>query len=182
MPATRVVLPLDAGELLGEVSLGLFDRVGTFLVTLTIMCLGLVASTPLSTDHLIRGARWTGEAGLGVLRYLWSGAVDIVAASRDLRGGGEEAEWSEEDYEGDYEEEYDEEYYEDGSMEEYDEETSRLPAWVAESPYWLIAVLVHVVFLLIAATIVVFEKQEEIKDKKQEEMALEVREMARKKS
>ena len=30
-----------AGELLGEVSLGLFDRVGTFLVTLTIMCLGL---------------------------------------------------------------------------------------------------------------------------------------------
>jgi hypothetical protein len=50
-----------------------------------------------------------------------------------------------------------EEYYEE-SHAEYQEPENRLPEWLKDSPYWLIAVLVHVVFLLIAATIVVFEK------------------------
>ena len=50
-----------------------------------------------------------------------------------------------------------EEYYEE-SHAEYQEPENRLPEWLKDSPYWLIAVLVHVVFLLIAATIVGFEK------------------------
>ena len=35
------------GELVGEVSLGLFHRAGTYLIAGTMMCIGLIASTPL---------------------------------------------------------------------------------------------------------------------------------------
>jgi S-DNA-T family DNA segregation ATPase FtsK/SpoIIIE len=72
-----------SGELLGEVSLGLFELAGTYLLTTTIMCLGLIASTPLTFGHLLAGGRAVGRGGLWVVRYLWSGVVGIAQAQRD---------------------------------------------------------------------------------------------------
>ena len=54
-----------------------------------------------------------------------------------------------------------EEYYDDAEYQEMEEDTGRLPTWVSESPYWLIAVLLHVVVGLIFGTIVVFQAKEE---------------------
>ena len=34
-------------------------------------------------------------------------------------------------------------------VEQYDEGGSRLPSWLSETPYWLIAVALHVVILFI---------------------------------
>jgi len=56
--------------------------------------------------------------------------------------------------------------YEDGHYEEFDDGGGRMPSWLSESPYWLIAVLVHVVALFIFGTIVVLEVQEKKKEKK----------------
>ena len=72
-----------SGELLGEVSIGLFDLAGTYLLTTTVMCLGLIASTPLSISHLVSGAKAVGGAGAWLVRYLWSGVVGIAEAQRE---------------------------------------------------------------------------------------------------
>lgn len=80
-----------SGELLGEVSLGLFEHAGTYLVALTVMTLGLIASTPLRFHHLAQAGRVVGHGGMWVLRYLWSGAVGIARAQRDYA----EREWDE---------------------------------------------------------------------------------------
>lgn len=58
-----------------------------------------------------------------------------------------------------------EEFY-DESQEPLEEDGGRMPAWIAESPYWLIAVAVHVIVLLIFGTIVVLEVREETKERK----------------
>jgi DNA segregation ATPase FtsK/SpoIIIE, S-DNA-T family len=72
-----------SGELLGEVSIGLFDHAGTYLLTVTIMCLGLIASTPLTFGHLILAGKAIARAAVWILRYLWSGAVGIARAQRE---------------------------------------------------------------------------------------------------
>ncbi|NVB36482.1 DNA translocase FtsK 4TM domain-containing protein [Pseudenhygromyxa sp. WMMC2535] len=82
-----------SGELLGEVSIGLFELAGTYLITITVMTLGLIASTPLSFEHLLRGARTIGRGGYAVARYLYSGVVGIVQAQREYA----EQTWTEAD-------------------------------------------------------------------------------------
>ena len=72
-----------AGELVGEVMLGMFHHAGTYLVAATVMCLGLLASTPLSTAHLMRVAKVIGRGAQSVGDYLWGGAVDLVRSQRD---------------------------------------------------------------------------------------------------
>jgi DNA segregation ATPase FtsK/SpoIIIE, S-DNA-T family len=72
-----------SGELLGEVSIGLFEHAGTYLLTTTIMCLGLIASTPLTFAHLITGARVIGRGAVWTARYLWSGVIGIAQAQRE---------------------------------------------------------------------------------------------------
>jgi S-DNA-T family DNA segregation ATPase FtsK/SpoIIIE len=71
------------GELLGEVCLGLFDAAGTYVVAAAVLCAGLVASTPLSTRHLVAGAKAAGRGLRAVLVYLWDGAVSIARAQRE---------------------------------------------------------------------------------------------------
>lgn len=71
-----------SGELLGEVSLGLFEHAGTYLITVTIMTLGLIASTPLSFAHLRTGAVAIGRGGLWVGRTVYSAMVGVVEAQR----------------------------------------------------------------------------------------------------
>ncbi|MEX1363452.1 MAG: DNA translocase FtsK 4TM domain-containing protein [Nannocystaceae bacterium] len=71
------------GELVGEVCLGLFHHAGTYLVAIALMCLGLLASTPLSSDHLISLARLTWRAIKSTAQYLWRGAVDLIRAQRE---------------------------------------------------------------------------------------------------
>jgi S-DNA-T family DNA segregation ATPase FtsK/SpoIIIE len=102
-----------SGELLGEVSLGLFELAGTYLLTLAIMCLGLIASTPLTFGHLLAGGRAVGRGGLWVVRYLWSGAVGIAQAQRD---------YAAQRWEGQDEREDDEVSDEDGEADEDEEE------------------------------------------------------------
>ncbi len=71
------------GELVGEVCLGLFHRPGTYLVAGTVMCIGLIASTPLSAAHLVRLAK-TATAGLAsVARYLLRGAQALLQSVRE---------------------------------------------------------------------------------------------------
>ncbi|MFV8755009.1 DNA translocase FtsK 4TM domain-containing protein [Nannocystaceae bacterium ST9] len=118
-----------SGELLGEVSLGLFDHAGTYLLTIAIICLGLLASTPLSTAHLVGAARWVASGTVWVLRYLWSGVLGVVQAQRELadrkagdaEAADEEGEDEGEDEEGDDEAEQ-EEAEEDEAEEEVEEE------------------------------------------------------------
>ena len=98
-----------SGELLGEVSLGLFDHAGTYLLTIAIICLGLLASTPLSTAHLIAAARWIAKGTLWVLRYLWSGVLGVVHAQRERADEDPEDEELDEHDEADDEEEVEEE-------------------------------------------------------------------------
>ena len=62
-----------AGELLGEVSLGLFSLAGTYLVAGTVLVLGLLASTPLSVAHLAAGVRAVQRAALEAAGYLADG-------------------------------------------------------------------------------------------------------------
>jgi S-DNA-T family DNA segregation ATPase FtsK/SpoIIIE len=94
-----------SGELLGEVSLGLFELAGTYLLTTTLMCLGLIASTPLTFGHLLAGARAVGRGGMWVVRYLWSGVVGIAQAQRDYAA----QRWDAQENEAEAEEEEDEE-------------------------------------------------------------------------
>lgn len=71
------------GELLGEVSLGLFHHAGTYLVALTVMCVGLLASTPLTVEHLTTVGR---VAGQGVYRggvYVWTSVVELLRSHRE---------------------------------------------------------------------------------------------------
>jgi S-DNA-T family DNA segregation ATPase FtsK/SpoIIIE len=72
-----------AGELAGEVSLGLFHHAGTYLVAITLLCVGLIASTPLSAVHLIAVGRWIGGGATSVGNYLWTGVVQLVKTQRD---------------------------------------------------------------------------------------------------
>lgn len=78
------------GELVGEVCLGMFHHAGTYLIALAVMCLGLLASTPLSTDHLMRAARVVGHGLSGVGMYLWAGVTDLVRAQREAADEEEE--------------------------------------------------------------------------------------------
>jgi DNA segregation ATPase FtsK/SpoIIIE, S-DNA-T family len=71
------------GELVGEVSLGLFHHAGTYLVALAVMCAGLLASTPLSSAHLVALGRMTVRGIRGGALYLWHGARELVRAQRE---------------------------------------------------------------------------------------------------
>ena len=115
-----------SGELLGEVSIGLFDHAGTYLLTLTIMCLGLIASTPLTFAHLVSGGRAIGRGAMWTARYLWSGVIGIAQAQReyaeqhwDEEAAGEDEDAEEGEGEDDeYEEEAEDEYEEEAEAEE----------------------------------------------------------------
>jgi len=72
-----------AGELVGEVMLGMFHHAGTYLVAATVMCLGLLASTPLSTAHLAGVAKVVGQSLQRAGDYLWGGAIDLVRSQRE---------------------------------------------------------------------------------------------------
>jgi DNA segregation ATPase FtsK/SpoIIIE, S-DNA-T family len=71
------------GELVGEVSLGLFHHAGTYLVALAVMCAGLLASTPLSSAHLLALGRMSGRGIRGAALYLYRGARDLIRAQRE---------------------------------------------------------------------------------------------------
>jgi S-DNA-T family DNA segregation ATPase FtsK/SpoIIIE len=124
------------GELAGEISLGLFHHAGTYLVALAAICLGLLASTPLSTRHLIAALRMVGVASRAVGVYMWEGVASIIRAqekpldsdrAHEEEDAAERAsdEHDEDEYyeeEDDYDEECDEEWAETEEDEE-DEET-----------------------------------------------------------
>jgi S-DNA-T family DNA segregation ATPase FtsK/SpoIIIE len=120
-----------SGELLGEVSLGLFELAGTYLLTTTLMCLGLIASTPLTFGHLLAGARAVGRGGMWVVRYLWSGVVGIAQAQRDYAAQRWEAQENEA-VEAD-EEEAEEEAEEEEEEEEEEEDSEEAEAEVEEA-------------------------------------------------
>ena len=113
------------GELVGEVSLGLFDHAGTYLVALAVMCAGLLASTPLSTDHLVSLGRmtWSGMRSAG--RYLVGGVADMIRAQREAIEAEDAAA---------YDEEYEDEEYEDEEYEEEEEEAEEEGAIEVEMP------------------------------------------------
>jgi S-DNA-T family DNA segregation ATPase FtsK/SpoIIIE len=102
------------GEVLGEIGLGLFDRAGTYLIALALLMVGLFASTPLSVEHLVLGARLVGRSCVAMGAYLWGGLRGLVDAFR-----GKPAEEA-----GEIEEEVDEEEedVEEGEEEEEEEE------------------------------------------------------------
>ncbi|HEY8378356.1 MAG TPA: DNA translocase FtsK 4TM domain-containing protein, partial [Nannocystis sp.] len=104
-----------AGEVLGEIGLGLFDRAGTYLIAGALLCVGLFASTPLSTAHLVAGVRLLGRGVAAVGQYLWGGLVGIVDALRGRPAEAEEEEVEEE-------EEVDEAEEEEAEEEEEEEE------------------------------------------------------------
>ncbi|MGH1339993.1 MAG: DNA translocase FtsK 4TM domain-containing protein [Nannocystales bacterium] len=125
-----------AGELAGEVSLGMLAHAGTYLLALTLLCVGLIASTPLSTAHLVTG----GHAVVGALRrvgsYLHAGITDLIETQRDpgpvedeldeeLAALDEELgeDWEDEEDEDD---EFEDEELEDEELE--DEEPVEVPA------------------------------------------------------
>jgi S-DNA-T family DNA segregation ATPase FtsK/SpoIIIE len=115
-----------AGELVGEVSLGMFHHAGTYLVATTILCLGLLASTPLSSAHLLSAGRWLGAASRRGVSYLWAGAVELVRTQRDAAIAAEDeleqTHDDEEDWETEGEWDYDEGEEVDEEEEEEDEE------------------------------------------------------------
>jgi len=128
------------GELVGEVSLGLFHRAGTYLVALAALCVGLLASTPLRVDHLTGAARVVARTGTAVGAYLTHGVIELIRTQRqpepeerehgeqasdedteiDATEADEDAEEPEEEYE---EEEYEEEEYEEEEVAEDEEPT-----------------------------------------------------------
>jgi S-DNA-T family DNA segregation ATPase FtsK/SpoIIIE len=108
------------GELLGEVSLGLFDYAGTYLICVTTLCLGLIASTPLETDHIFGVGRHASEWIKSGATYLWEGIVSVADSGREAFAD-ESEEWAEED---EYDEE--EEYEEEDEYEHEDEEEDEL--------------------------------------------------------
>ena len=122
-----------AGELAGEVSLGMLAHAGTYLLALTLLCVGLIASTPLSTAHLVTA----GQAIIGGARrvgtYLGNGIAELIRTQRDPgpmeedldeelaaldEELGEES-WDDEEL---YEEEEDEEVYEEDDDQALEEE------------------------------------------------------------
>ena len=72
-----------AGEVVGSVSVGLFDFAGTYLICMAVLVLGLIASTPLTTAHVSQGvhATWSGVAWCG--RYVWDGMLQIYETQRE---------------------------------------------------------------------------------------------------
>lgn len=106
-----------AGEVLGEIGLGLFDRAGTYLVAGALLCVGLFASTPLSTAHVVLAAMWLGRTLVAIGQYLWGGLTGLVDA---LRGRPEDEEEYEDEEEAEADE--DEEAEEDEEEEEEEEE------------------------------------------------------------
>ncbi|MCA9635699.1 MAG: DNA translocase FtsK 4TM domain-containing protein, partial [Myxococcales bacterium] len=71
------------GELVGEIFLGLFEVVGTYLVALALLVVGLIASTPLSARHLVRGGRLVVRGAVATANYLWGIGVGCVDALRN---------------------------------------------------------------------------------------------------
>lgn len=108
-----------AGELVGEVALGLFHLAGTYLVSLALMFLGLLASTPLRVEHLARGIRTASEGARTIGVYLWSGVVDLIRTQREPVA----PEPDDADLDDAYEEDEDEWVYEEEEDEE-DEDAS----------------------------------------------------------
>lgn len=113
-----------SGELLGEVSIGLFEVVGSYLLAVTVMTLGLIASTPLSFGHLLTGGRAVGRGAAWVARYLYSGAVGIVQAQREYA----EDHWDDEADEDEHGEVDGEEDGDDPNAEAWDELEARAEA------------------------------------------------------
>ncbi|MBZ5714723.1 FtsK/SpoIIIE family DNA translocase [Nannocystis pusilla] len=108
-----------AGEVLGEIGLGMFDRAGTYLIAGALLCVGLFASTPLSTAHLIAAVRMLGRGFIAIGQYLWGGLVGI---GESLRGRADAAEDDEEEEEEEEEAEEDEVEEEEAEEEEEEEE------------------------------------------------------------
>ena len=74
------------GELVGEVSLGLFHRAGTYLIAGTVMCIGLIASTPLSASHLVALGRTVARGCTSLGRYLFDGAMALLRSAAQDEG------------------------------------------------------------------------------------------------
>ncbi|MCA9652695.1 MAG: DNA translocase FtsK 4TM domain-containing protein [Myxococcales bacterium] len=107
------------GELVGEVSLGMFHHAGTYLVAIAVMCAGLLASTPLSSAHLVSLARLVWRGLRATFRYLVGGARDLIRAQREAIAQEDAEAYAEEEEAFEEEDELDE----DGSQEaELDEE------------------------------------------------------------
>ncbi|MEZ4381800.1 MAG: DNA translocase FtsK 4TM domain-containing protein [Nannocystaceae bacterium] len=85
------------GEIVGEICIGLFDVVGTYLVTVAILTVGLIASTPLSTRHLLHGGDLVLRGALATGNYLWGICLGCVDALRNPPAAEEEEEEVEED-------------------------------------------------------------------------------------
>ncbi|MBK8260787.1 MAG: DNA translocase FtsK 4TM domain-containing protein [Nannocystis sp.] len=115
-----------AGELIGELCLGLFDVVGTYVVAIATLVLGLIASTPLSGDHVVALLRWLARGARAVGLYAWGLVVGVIQAIRSpgaAAASAERPEPAEEAEEEDGEEEVDdEEVDEEGESDEEDEE------------------------------------------------------------
>ncbi len=109
------------GELVGEVSLGLFHHAGTYLVALAVMCGGLLASTPLSSAHLVS----LGRACWGGLRtavdYLVGGVTDLIRAQREAIEDEDARAYEDEEYE-----------YEDEEAFEESDESEEMPEELEE--------------------------------------------------
>ncbi|MGB1276198.1 MAG: DNA translocase FtsK 4TM domain-containing protein, partial [Nannocystaceae bacterium] len=117
------------GELLGEVSIGLFDTLGTYIVALALLVTGLVASTPLTLDHLLYGSALCGKAVVTASSYAWNVTTGLISALR--REQAEDGEVSEEAYddelvEDEYEYEDEEAELEDDEEYEYEDEEAEL--------------------------------------------------------
>ncbi len=124
------------GELLGEVSIGLFDTLGTYIVALALLVTGLVASTPLTLDHLLYASALMGKAVVTASTYVWNVATGVVQALRreqdedelarddayDVEEDDEEYEYEEVDEEEEAEDDEEYEYEEDDEEEAEDEE------------------------------------------------------------
>src|SRR5690606_5990029 len=106
-----------AGEVLGEIGLGLFDSAGTYLVATALLCVGLFASTPRSPAHFAAGARLAGRGFVAVGQCLWGGLVGLGEAL-----GGRPVEEGEAE-----EDEVDEEEVEEEEAEEEEEEEEEAP-------------------------------------------------------
>ncbi|MDC0670720.1 FtsK/SpoIIIE family DNA translocase [Nannocystis radixulma] len=107
-----------AGEVLGEIGLGMFDQAGTYLIAGALLCVGLFASTPLSTAHLVAAVRMLAHGFIAIGQYLWGGLVGI---GESLRGRADTVEDEEEEAE-DEEEEAEEDEVEEEEAEEEEEE------------------------------------------------------------
>ena len=135
-----------SGELLGEVSLGLFDYAGSYLVAFAVLVAGLIASTPLNFGHLLVGVRFVADGSQALLGYFWEGLMSIVRAPQDNGESQDDYEYEDEGYalEDEYEaledeeDEEDEEAYEEeeGELEEEEEgeDAEEEPSQVIELP------------------------------------------------